>query len=218
MKKAPPPFERAGGKCLRHFPALRRPCIFSHSIKLLVEQSVPTFRNLSLQANERIWVNRKQLITAWYQISELVQCECHTGKYTVIARINSIKIRIKLLTSGFLEKFGSYPNSQGSGKCPFWPPVDAHGPHYEKGSSTTVGKLIVAKKSRHVWLHIDDIIIVVKKASAPRNFSLVAALILCIRSWWNIVQQKDWPQIGLDFNVYDFQIERNECIDRESRD
>ena len=35
MKKAPPPpFERAGGKCPCHFPALRRPCLYSHSIKL----------------------------------------------------------------------------------------------------------------------------------------------------------------------------------------
>jgi len=35
MKKAPPPpFERAGGEMPRHSPTLRRPCFFSHSIKL----------------------------------------------------------------------------------------------------------------------------------------------------------------------------------------
>ena len=43
-------------------------------------------------------------------------------------------------------------------------------PHYEKGSSTNVGKLIIAKKSHHGWLHIDDIIIVAKSDFAPPKF------------------------------------------------
>jgi len=50
-------------------------------------------------------------------------------------------------------------------------------PHYGKGSSTNVGKLIVAKKSHHGWLHIDDVIIVAKNDFAPPKFSLVAALV-----------------------------------------
>jgi len=69
------------------------------------------------------------------------------------------------------------PVSRGR-KCPFCPPFGRPWTScYVKGSSTNVGKLIVAKKSHHGWLHIDDVIIVAKSDFYhPRNFSLVAAL------------------------------------------
>ena len=89
----------------------------------------------------------------------VMQCECHTGKYAVIARINSINIGIKLLTSGFLDiaYLVRMPISRGS-KCPFCPPCGCPWlPHYEKGSSTNVGKLIIAKiaswLTAHRWRH-----------------------------------------------------------------
>ena len=44
-------------------------------------------------------------------------------------------------------------------------------------SSLFIGKLIVAKRSHHGWLHIDDVIIVAKSDfCTPENFSLVATL------------------------------------------
>jgi len=42
--------------------------------------------------------------------------------------------------------------------------------HYEKGSFTNVGKLIIAKKLHHGWLHIDDVTIVAKSVFAPPKF------------------------------------------------
>jgi len=50
------------------------------------------------------------------------------------------------------------------------PPADAHGPLYKKSSSTNVGKLIVAKKSYHGWLHIDDVLIITKSDFDPPKF------------------------------------------------
>jgi len=49
-------------------------------------------------------------------------------------------------------------------------------PHYEKGFSINVGKLIKAKKSHHGGLHINDVMIVAKSDFAPRKFLLVVAL------------------------------------------
>jgi len=43
-------------------------------------------------------------------------------------------------------------------------------PHYEKGSSTNVGKLFTAKKSHHGWLHINDVTTVAKSNFAPAKF------------------------------------------------
>jgi len=43
-------------------------------------------------------------------------------------------------------------------------------PHYEKGSSTNVGKLFIAKKSYHGLLYINDVIIVAKSNFAPPKF------------------------------------------------
>ena len=49
--------------------------------------------------------------------------------------------------------------------------------HFENIYSTTVGWLIMAKKLRHGWLHIDDVTIGTQSYFCPtRNFSLVAAL------------------------------------------
>jgi len=42
--------------------------------------------------------------------------------------------------------------------------------HDEKGSSTNVRKLIIAKKSHHGWLHIDDVIIVAKSVFVHPKF------------------------------------------------
>jgi len=55
------------------------------------------------------------------------------------------------LTSGILHVayLVHMPISRGS-KFPFCPPCGRPWlPHYEKGSATSVGKLIVAKKSHH---------------------------------------------------------------------
>ena len=40
-------------------------------------------------------------------------------------------------------------------------------PHYEKGFSINVGKLIKAKKSHHGGLHINDVMIVAKSDFVP---------------------------------------------------
>jgi len=59
-------------------------------------------------------------------------------------------------------------------------------PHYEKGSSTNVGKLIVAKQSHHGRLHIDDVIIVAKSdfAAPPKFFAgcgPAASILACVK-------------------------------------
>jgi len=50
----------------------------------------------------------------------LVQCECYSGKWSVTARNKSI-IGIELLTSGFLENFGSLSQFPRRCKYPFCP-------------------------------------------------------------------------------------------------
>ena len=55
----------------------------------------------------------------------LMQCQCHTGKQFVNARITSIAvIGTKLLTSGFLEIFVRISRK---GQMPILTPSDAHG-------------------------------------------------------------------------------------------
>ena len=82
---------------------------------------------------------------------------------------------LALLTSGLLGIFGSYANFL-LGKCPFYPFADTHDPHYEKDFPTALGKPIMAKRSHHGWLNIDDVIIAAKSDFCPPKFSLVAAL------------------------------------------
>jgi len=80
-----------------------------------------------------------------------------------------VNIGIKLLTSGFLDIFARMPVSRGR-KCPFPPLRTPMAPHYEKRSSTNVGKLYVAKKWHYGWLHINDVRIVAKSDFAPPKF------------------------------------------------
>ena len=79
-----------------------------------------------------------------------MQCECHTGKCTVIARIKSILIGINLLTSGFLQIFGSY--SQFPGGMPvLTSPADARGLDLSLELITTwktLVQLVLMSKSR----------------------------------------------------------------------
>ena len=56
----------------------------------IVEQFAPEFRNLPLQAEKRIkWTESSSLHVTKTVNLTLVQCECHIGKQTVIATINS---------------------------------------------------------------------------------------------------------------------------------
>ena len=55
----------------------------------IVEQFAPNFRNLPLQAKKRIkWTASSSLHVTRTGNLSLVQCECHIGKKSAIARIN----------------------------------------------------------------------------------------------------------------------------------
>ena len=98
------------------------------------EQFTLEIRNLHLQAKKRIkWTASSSLhVTRSVNLS-LVQCECHIGKQTVIAKLTQL-IRIKLLISRFLEIFASWSQFPGGGKCPFCPPADAHAHRYSNAN------------------------------------------------------------------------------------
>jgi len=80
-------------------------CFFSRSTNL---RGLPLIAvTVSLHYLPR-WLRSTVILHVWTRTVNLalVQCESHTGKQIVIARLNQL-IGIKLLTSGFLETFGS---------------------------------------------------------------------------------------------------------------
>jgi len=98
------------------------------------------------------------------------------------------------------------PISRGS-KCPFCHPRRTLlAPRYEKGSSTNVGKLILAKKSHHGWLYIDDVIFVAQSDFSPLK------IVRWLRLWLvgpSTVTNCNW----LPSSYYKDKLRNHSCMD-----